>query len=1077
MGMMLHLSALAALGDCQGEGATPLAKGVHLRWAVSPELGLPWGGFYVFRRQAFVDDGKPADAWLPVPGLAQTLALPVCHPDYPAGLTIPMLPGLTPEKSCLEYGKARVSAPGKEDLPGGFSNLYTTLQELVKGGPTSTPMADRMLEAQPAESAKPDSPQLAEQPLLSLVLLGAVYPHYAQFLGLYAIDSSAQSGQCYDYMVVADFDNAFGPSIGMAIMWANSDKTNQPSVLFRIASGVQASFSAALPPPHSVQVYKLPLTSLPVPSKPDQLIQAFAAAGLVWNAAHLQDVVGDPAPAPHLFRVQRGSFAAVPLADLLCAPKDFKPKWSSVNWKPLYSGNSWHLAPSTKQPVGQGTGQPADWPPLAMQYVDGQLPEGWFAWSVRAMDWFGRVSQGSTPAVWSAWSWLPKAKIPSGWFSQLPGIELGFAETQLHPSAMRVLDKSPPPAPSGLEVDAIDPLDPMVQQSQWFADNQMKVAAAGFSARVRWVWPWTAQREAPDLAEFRVYGRAGIGNTFHGFVKGLAGSQASDSSLLVATTLALPANTSAAALVGSALRLNQTAATITACESGTAGLLFQVTLPSNHGKGAVVAGDNCTLVLAPQSPAWRPPSDVTQSDWKRLAVVMAKTCELQFEVFRDGDGESFMGGIEQTLLDGYKLAGTQPLDAVYPGLWRLVVVHANANHELDIAGAQSFALTSVDPVTRIVRTDAEPKKKSGQARWYLGQAVQSYELLLPLGDLVPEPAAGTGMAWFEVAVTAADNKPHSLDWLKSGPLSNHGGNEGLAAGPLRGSRVRRSLPATAELVAGPKEVLASKPDVDGRSFHTVRWKAGPVAVRVLRASALAVFRADWDGAASAEFKGKYAGFGAAEAGWYEKLGVDEVIKLANSPAGVKAFVPVMAAPVPEAVCPDRIGPDSEAGYKADAGLRAYVDTLDGLVAGRWLYRVETWDAAGNAGVATPAGCLVKVVVEERPVAPVILRVYPGSPETRKALLKAIEADGVGELPSEGLKCVTVEWSGGEKLPLEIRLLVHGKQGESETVAIGTFGGVWTSPELPSCIVDVSLTVLGDGDSRSASQTITGVGIL
>ena len=72
------------------------------------------------------------------------------------------------------------------------------------------------------------------------------------------------------------------------------------------------------------------------------------------------------------------------------------------------------------------------------------------------MDIFGRHSPKSDPAAWHQWAPAPD---PRPWYYMDPP-----AERVIHLSAVRLLDKAPPPAPAGIEAYALDPADPTVLQ-------------------------------------------------------------------------------------------------------------------------------------------------------------------------------------------------------------------------------------------------------------------------------------------------------------------------------------------------------------------------------------------------------------------------------------------------------------------------------------------------------------------------------------------------------------------------------------------------------------------------------------
>ncbi len=88
-----------------------------------------------------------------------------------------------------------------------------------------------------------------------------------------------------------------------------------------------------------------------------------------------------------------------------------------------------------------------------MQVIDGRLPEGWYGYRLTGIDLFGRHSPKSAAAAW--WQWAPPPDPHPWYYRDPPGGEL-----KLHPSAIRLLDTEGPPAPTGTEAYALDPLNP-----------------------------------------------------------------------------------------------------------------------------------------------------------------------------------------------------------------------------------------------------------------------------------------------------------------------------------------------------------------------------------------------------------------------------------------------------------------------------------------------------------------------------------------------------------------------------------------------------------------------------------------
>jgi hypothetical protein len=85
--------------------------------------------------------------------------------------------------------------------------------------------------------------------------------------------------------------------------------------------------------------------------------------------------------------------------------------------------------------------------------------------------------------------------------------------TVIHPFAVRLLDKLPPPYPTGVEAFALDPADPTVLRDQTYNDWRATLSSAEqntvIGLRVRWQWTEELERQAPDTREFRIYFQPG----------------------------------------------------------------------------------------------------------------------------------------------------------------------------------------------------------------------------------------------------------------------------------------------------------------------------------------------------------------------------------------------------------------------------------------------------------------------------------------------------------------------------------------------------------------------------------------
>lgn len=1055
-----------------------LQPGIHLRWELNRELGLPWGGFYLLSRAGEVvvpqtrRTSEPlATPWTAVAGVAMPIALPVIHPDYPAASAIPSQPGKSPLVAASKYGLARVYGPQKDALRAGFADLHALLVDLVQGGESAGDMGTRLQAPKSADDGDPNGPTLAAQSLLDLAMLGAAYPEYAQLLGIYAVDASATATESRDYLVVADCRTAFGCDVAKVIAWANAGMAETAGVYARTVANVATKESGKLPPPGAVAAYLMPISSLPVPGKPSQVQPWFGAAGLVWDCMESPGVFGDVPLRSNLFKVRRASLPPPeqPPQELANAAID----WSKATFLALGDSQTWHLAAAERsfQPIDASV--PGDWPPWAVQYLDPLPQQGWHTWKVQAMDWFGRQSLPSAPAQWRHWTLPTPDGTPLGGMAKFLAMWAGLGDSLVHPHAMLVLDNTPPPAPSGLEVEVVDLADLWQPGKAWLEANAKLVSTSTFGARVRWNWPRTAERQAPDLQEFRVYLRPGASGIWRGNVK-TAWTSPNDVKGIHGFLLTVldPGLVSAADLIGGTLRVGDTAATIEAAQVGPVAsggeqlVTVHVHLPPPHQPEALAPGEPCTLI-SPGKQANA--AGVTQAPWQRQQVVTKAEGTSVFEVFRDDDGQPYALPVVDVTPDALRLGLETPLNAVFPGLWQVIAVGTLPGGGLDWANQQVFDVVKVDLGERLIYTDPAPTKLAwvaGYMRAYLGQVSTMFECYLPLDTLVPEPPANQPKAWFEVAVSAADNRLHTADWcVQPAPLGGRPGNESQVAGPLRGERIRRSPPAKAEPLWGTGPLYASPADVDGRSYFTVRWKAGPEAVRVYRASAEAVFRADWEaggkgltGEAKAKLLKAFPTLeapGLAEVGGvksfapialaYGELTQEEQQAVASGDAVAEVFAPVTAGVLAKGATPDVVGPDADPGYVVDPGVGAFVDTLDGLVAGSWFYRVGAVDGAGTetvGGGASPGVWVVGAAGLEAPVlaTPKILNII-GSPGTQPG-------PGTAGQVATSKPAIQLSWWQ----PLGVGVVIRRSQ-EDSAVTLTSLGpsatqsGTWTDADI------------------------------
>src|SRR3954447_15705569 len=138
---------------------------------------------------------EATQGWEALRGFPYPMGLPVTQADYPCSVAAP---------ASLAAQRVHYAYP-PEWGAGSFGQLHQQLVELVRGGPSAAPMADRVFAAPTLVPNPPDPhpPKLSTFYLLDMVLLGALHPALAQLVGVYWVDQTAAPNTAYDYLVVA----------------------------------------------------------------------------------------------------------------------------------------------------------------------------------------------------------------------------------------------------------------------------------------------------------------------------------------------------------------------------------------------------------------------------------------------------------------------------------------------------------------------------------------------------------------------------------------------------------------------------------------------------------------------------------------------------------------------------------------------------------------------------------------------------------------------------------------------------------------------------------------------------------
>lgn len=418
--------------------------------------------------------------WQPAPKFPAPMCLPVTHPSYPCSGGKPVD---RPAAEARALGRV-LYGPASDWAGASFGVLHDQLLRLVEGGPGGASMAQRFA-AVAGEALPPDpnvkSPAMPRQYPLDLVLLGSLHPAVAQMLGLYWVDRTAAAGVAYDYLIVADRDGQAGGQAQKLL--STIQQTGFSTIDGYIVFNKKAEAQAALPAPQDLRAYALPAGT--ARAQGGDLIDAANNAGLRWRL----DAAGSGAPPPgralmyHVWRAGLGNRATPESPgeyDLLTKARPT-----------LVAEPSFSAAPQ----------RPSDWPPFALHFIDRGLADGWYSYQVSGIDIFGRHSPNSAAASWRQWTPDP---VPRPWYYQDPP-----SDASIHPFAVRLLDTTPPPPPTGVEAYALDPSDPLLLRDAAYAAWQATLSPAERTTlvglRVRWQWTEAHMRQAPDAREFRIY--------------------------------------------------------------------------------------------------------------------------------------------------------------------------------------------------------------------------------------------------------------------------------------------------------------------------------------------------------------------------------------------------------------------------------------------------------------------------------------------------------------------------------------------------------------------------------------------
>ena len=583
-------------------------------------------------------------------------------------------------------------------------------------------------------------------------------------------------------------------------------------------------------------------------------------------------------------------------------------------------------------------GPPAG-PEVPRRWTERVVPEGWHAWRVRGIDAFGRLGP-----------WSEEREV-------------------------RLALEARPPPPDRVLARYLDPADPHLRPP-----DRALAEADGAGLLVEWTWPAERRIQAPRVepdGEFRVLLRRGDPNLLQGSV--LATDDRGGTSRLD-TDLDWPGDTDA--LAGELLRVGGASFQITANGRGPGAFVEVRHLAAPTRRPATGA---FTIRLSESGRLHTDLGDPHSFDRRLHAEPVGRPVALASRVDRVEDD----GGQATVLLaDPLPPAGDDVLEG---RLVSLGIAHPVSRQ------APGSALVGVEAVAQADGSTALPVAGQPCTVW----AGAAYRAWLP--GLRLEPAEGAGLAVALVAVTTSDGDQEVADdpvWSRPGrgELGGRPGRESRASRVARVSVPRRTQPPPVEVERPPEQDgdipadQAEPADWYGRARYTLGFPpvAAAAGYRVLRASTAALFTTDRGQRQSGTgpyADGPFDDEGASEA-WlaehFPSLTVADLLAdLAtrpDAPAIQAAWRAWMAWFYPglrnkDVMALAELAGNEEAFRPAhDGTLPAppFRDVLDGRGLGRFVYRVRSVDASGNAGAWSAAFPLVELRDVTPPAPPVPL---------------------------------------------------------------------------------------------------------
>ncbi len=844
--------------------------------------------------------------WEPVDKIVQPITLPVRHPDYPA---CGNLPTDLPASRADALQRVKYGDPNEWAAP--FDDIHEQCLNLVRGGP-AVPMTDPgravsfPVETEPGDTSTP--PSIPSLHPLQLVLLASLHAPISQILGLAWSDETAEVEKDYDYLIVADHQGRAGHQVLKVLSLVTSE--GFANLDGYIVFGKRVEKAEPLFPPSDARGYALPGTTRP--DLTGGTIDASCNAGLRWYLPMVNNVLLPESPV--LYHLWRTGYGPLEPAQPAHTP-DFDPLTKEAAL--IVVENLLSIS---------GVQRPPDWPPFPLYGLDNAVQEGWYGYRVSNVDVFGRHSALGPDARWFEWAPRPD---PEPWYYQDPP-----GDRSVHPFAVALLDKIPPPPPTGTEAYALDPKDPFVQRDAaydaWFATLSASEQETVVGLRVRWQWTDAHMRQAPDTVEFRIYYEGGRLNARLGQTVDVVPAGATESLVRTDIANAHPAG----AFAGCSLKVGPDIFTVVDSEAGTplrlrirnVGPLNDVAPPPRANCEVNIPNNHALFVNYGQAHAWE----------ERVYVV---GFDEHVTVDVDGAGRP---------LRRYELFLPAPNEPVREGL----PLQPNLAEPVKLA---AIGVTACDGRTH---TADHPKWNTGRWGGHVGnESVVSPPAIVfrVLRDPPPPPAPPPDAE--RIFATAADYHAASFytyRWVPQAHLKTH---------------VYRAMDDTVFNVDWkhqPRAAITANDPIFPDEAVEPRWNA-PKRQQV--AQELNVLNTFPQTPAGKEQARRH----------YRGLSNDGLRVLANLPNNEEAFAQVTVAPLDpnDPATANRVGPDNPPNFPIDPNLRIYVDTLDGRSTNRYFYRARYVDGAHNRSAPSLSSPPVWLPNVTPPRAPALVRITGG----------------------------------------------------------------------------------------------------